>query len=161
MISRAIFAAPLLVLAAVAAPTTAPAEDGSASLEQYLQEIADWRERRHQRLASDDGWMTLVGLEWLQEGENRVGSSESSDARIPGGPADWGTIVLDGDRITFRPAAGADVTVDDANRRQPGRAERRAQRRSEFLRHLPPVIRAAHQGPQRAHPAGLQRHAGL
>ncbi len=114
MISRAIFAAPLLVLAAVAAPTTAPAEDGSASLEHYLQEIADWRERRHQRLASDDGWMTLVGLEWLKEGENRVGSAESSDARIPGGPADWGVIVLDGDRIIFRPAAGADVTVDDA-----------------------------------------------
>jgi uncharacterized protein (DUF1684 family) len=100
----------LLLFAALPLPAAAQA-DGE-SLEQYLAGIADWRERRHQRLASDDGWMTLVALEWLKEGDNRVGSAADADARIPGGPADWGTIRLEGDRIVFHAAPGAEVTVD-------------------------------------------------
>ena len=96
------------------APATSAEQAGSESLAQYTARINDWRERRHQRLQSDDGWMTLVGLEWLEEGVNRVGSAPSSDARIPGGPADWGTLRLSGDRLEFEPAPGADVTVDGA-----------------------------------------------
>jgi len=99
-----------LLLAAVG-PAQACATEDAGSRAQYLERIEDWRERRHQRLQSDDGWMTLVGLEWLHEGVNRVGSAPDSDARIPGGPADWGTIRLSGDRIVFTPAPGADVTV--------------------------------------------------
>ena len=100
------------LLLAAALPALASAGDDAASLEQYLERINDWRERRHQRLQSDDGWMTLVGLEWLHEGINRVGSAADSDARMPGGPADWGTIELTGDRLVFTPAPGADITVD-------------------------------------------------
>jgi len=95
---------------ALSQPVAAQGDD--PSLQRYLEEIADWRERRHQRLASEDGWMTLVGMEWLTEGENRVGSSPASDARIPGGPADWGTIVVNGDEITYRPAPDGGITVD-------------------------------------------------
>lgn len=32
----------------------------------------DWRERRAARLRAPDGWLALVGLHWLHEGENRV-----------------------------------------------------------------------------------------
>ena len=102
----------LLALSASVLPRPAAAEGSSETLNQYLERIGEWRERRHQRLASDDGWMTLVGLEWLHDGENRIGSASSSHARIPGGPADWGTIVVDGERIVFSPAPGADITVD-------------------------------------------------
>lgn len=31
-----------------------------------------WRERRDARLRAPDGWLALVGLHWLAEGENRV-----------------------------------------------------------------------------------------
>jgi uncharacterized protein (DUF1684 family) len=55
-----------------------------------------------------------VGLEWLQEGENRVGSGASSTIRLPGGPAAWGTIHVDGDELRFVPAPGSGVTVNDA-----------------------------------------------
>ena len=71
------------------------------SVREYLASIQDWRDQRNQRLSSEDGWLTLVGLEWLQEGENRVGADAGSDARIPGGPAHWGTVTVDGDLITF------------------------------------------------------------
>jgi uncharacterized protein (DUF1684 family) len=85
-----------------------------APAQTHEEQIADWRQRRHARLASDDGWLTLVGLEWLQESGNRVGSSSSSTIRIPGGPAEWGTIYLEGDELRFVPAQDSDVTVNDA-----------------------------------------------
>ena len=99
----------LAVPDAVAADATemesAPSHEG---------EIADWRQRRHDRLADDNGWLTLVALEWLKEGENRVGSSPSSTTTIPGGPADWGTIYLENDELRFVPAPDVSITVDGA-----------------------------------------------
>ncbi|MBT8041305.1 MAG: DUF1684 domain-containing protein [Xanthomonadales bacterium] len=78
----------------------------------YEQHIEDWREARHQRLADPDGWLTLVGLEWLDEGSNSVGSAKDSDARIPGGPVSWGTIHLTGDAMRFVPTPGSGIEVD-------------------------------------------------
>lgn len=75
-------------------------------------QILDWREKRHERLADKDGWLTLVGLEWLRAGENRVGSGSASDIRLPGGPPVWGTIVVDGDSLTFLPAVTDSVTIN-------------------------------------------------
>jgi uncharacterized protein (DUF1684 family) len=89
------------------APPLAAADSG------YLKSIEQWRQARNERLADPDGWMTLVGMEWLEEGENSVGSDESSDARIPGGPSNWGTILLEGDSILYRPARDSGITVDD------------------------------------------------
>jgi uncharacterized protein (DUF1684 family) len=80
----------------------------------YLDQIQDWRQRRHERLSSEDGWLTLVGLEWLQEGENRIGSLETSDIHIPGGPDHWGTVVVEGDAVRFIPSGNGDVTIDGA-----------------------------------------------
>jgi uncharacterized protein (DUF1684 family) len=80
----------------------------------HEQQIREWRKARHDRLTSDSGWLTLVGLEWLKHGENRVGSGPSSTARIPGGPEEWGTLYLDGDTLKFVPAEGSGVLVDGA-----------------------------------------------
>ena len=78
----------------------------------YLAEIQKWRQARHDRLADDNGWLTLVGLEWLVEGENAVGSAESNAARIPGGPESWGVIRVEGDTIMFSTTPDNGVTVD-------------------------------------------------
>jgi uncharacterized protein (DUF1684 family) len=80
--------------------------------EAHETEILEWRTARHGRLTSEHGWLTLVGLEWLREGENRIGSGEANDIRIPGGPAWWGTIVLKGNDLMFEPAAEAELTID-------------------------------------------------
>jgi uncharacterized protein (DUF1684 family) len=84
------------------------------SPQSHEEQIADWRQRRHDRLNSDNGWVTLVGLEWLQEGENRVGNDSSSAINIPGGPADWGTIHLDGDELRFVPVQDGGIIVNGA-----------------------------------------------
>ncbi len=78
----------------------------------YESAIADWRQRRHQRLASPDGWLTLVGLEWLHEGENTVGSGDHADIRIPGGPAEWGRIFLQGSDLRFVPSVPGQLIID-------------------------------------------------
>lgn len=98
----------LLSLLAVS-PGVGASEDG---LSGYDEQIREWRQARNDRLADPDGWMTLVGLEWLNEGANSVGAGENNDARIPGGPERWGVILVEGDAIVFRPEPGNGVTVD-------------------------------------------------
>ena len=100
----------LLADTAVGLATNTVVEQVSA----YEAEIGAWRQARHERLASENGWLSLVGFEWLQDGVNRVGSGEGSDIRIHGGPADWGSIVLTEDRLMFEPAAEGGMTVDGA-----------------------------------------------
>ena len=96
-------------------PATAFAEaEGTVMAQTHEEQIMDWRQRRDERLASDSGWMTLVGLEWLQEGDNRVGTGTASTIKIPGGPAHWGTIHVFGDELRFVPAPDSGVTVNGA-----------------------------------------------
>ena len=76
----------------------------------YRQSIEAWRTRRHEGLARSDGWLTLVGLEWLKEGENRIGSGAENDIRLSGGPEFWGSVNLQGDKLHF--VSGSDqVTI--------------------------------------------------
>ena len=96
-------------------PATAFAEaEDTAMAQTHEEQIRDWRQRRGERLASDSGWVTLVGLEWLREGENQVGSDASSTIKIPGGQANWGTIHVFGDELRFVPAQNGGVTVNGA-----------------------------------------------
>jgi hypothetical protein len=87
--------------------------DQSPSVEAHRASMEEWRQRRHERLASEDGWMTLVGLEWLQDGANRVGRSEENDIQLPGGADYWGTVYVGEDGLRFVRADDPGVTVDD------------------------------------------------
>jgi len=49
----------------------------------YEEEILSWRQMMDERLRAADGWLTLTGLFWLNEGENVVGSDPSSDVVLP------------------------------------------------------------------------------
>lgn len=107
----------LLALAAIATPAGAATPPGGEALvapADHTDMMREWRQRRHERLSSEDGWLTLVGLDWLKDGDNRLGSGADSDIRLPGGPAHWGTITVDGDEISFAPAVGESITVDGA-----------------------------------------------
>ncbi len=63
--------------------------------------IEAWRDSRFEGLSQPDGWLTLVGLEWLKEGENRVGSAADNDIRLTGGPEHWGSVFLQNDLLRF------------------------------------------------------------
>jgi len=49
----------------------------------YQTEIERWRERQEAELRADDGWLTLAGLFWLEEGVNRFGASPDNEIVLP------------------------------------------------------------------------------
>ena len=67
----------------------------------YEKEIEQWRQQRVKNLTSEDGWLTLVGLYWLKEGANKLGSDPSSDVLLPVGraPKSAGKIFLEGGKV--------------------------------------------------------------
>ncbi len=79
----------------------------------YRAEVEAWRAQRVARIRAEDGWLSVVGLSWLEEGENTVGSAPGSRVRLPASaPGRLGSIDLAGGRATLRPAAGADLTAN-------------------------------------------------
>jgi uncharacterized protein (DUF1684 family) len=79
-------------------------------------ERAKWHEGRIKRLQSEEGWLTLVGLHWLTEGENLIGTDPGAKVRFPEGlgPAKAGTLVLEGGKVRLKAEAGSPLTVNGA-----------------------------------------------
>lgn len=79
----------------------------------FLSELEAWRTERDARLRSADGWLSLVGLAWLDEGENTLGSEPNAKVALPQGKtaAHAGTLVRHGDRVRLVPAPGAGLMV--------------------------------------------------
>ena len=79
----------------------------------YIDEIERWRARRVEQLRAPDGWLTLIGLEWLQPGPNRIGSGAGNDIVLAVGPAYLGVITLTDDGHTqIQLAPGIDAHID-------------------------------------------------
>jgi len=80
----------------------------------YQREITRWRAEREAKLKADDGWLTVVGLHWLHEGVNTVGSDPQADAPLPASqPAHVGTIALSKGKVHFKPAGGVPLKEMD------------------------------------------------
>ena len=79
----------------------------------YTAQIDAWKADRVAALRADDGWLTVVGLFWLSEGPNPVGSARDAAVVLPGPgvPGSVGTIRLAGTKVSFDPAPGTDVRV--------------------------------------------------
>lgn len=89
------------------------AADTSSSDAAYTHEIEQWRAGRVARLTAPDGWLSLVGLEWLQPGANRVGSAADNDIVLKAGPAQLGTVTLAADgSLRIALAKDSHATVD-------------------------------------------------
>ena len=84
-----------------------------AGSDQYLRTVEAWRARHEADLKADDGWLTLVGLYWLQKGANRVGSDLMSEVRLPRGTREVGTIYYTAGTARFAPAPGVEVRIND------------------------------------------------
>jgi uncharacterized protein (DUF1684 family) len=73
----------------------------------YKAEVDTWHAERIERLRSETGWLTLVGLHPLGQGVNILGSGPDSDVVLAAvAPATLGTLTLTGGRADLRPAAG-------------------------------------------------------
>lgn len=78
---------------------------------EYEQQALDWRERRHDRLTEPFGWLSLVGLEPLDEGHYSVGASTDNDLVMSSGPDLWGTLTVIGQQAWFDMEPGAEVQI--------------------------------------------------
>lgn len=73
-----------------------------------------WRVLRHTSVASTNGWSTLIGLFWLEEGPNTVGTNATSNAVLPAGraPAELGTFTRTGRDVQFQAAPGVEAFIE-------------------------------------------------
>jgi uncharacterized protein (DUF1684 family) len=98
-----------LAMAIVAAGAGVAAADST-----YVQDIQKWRQQRVERLTKPTGWLSLVGLDWLKEGRNTLGSTPDNDIVIASAPAHLGTIVLSGAKASIALDATSGATIDGA-----------------------------------------------
>lgn len=72
-----------------------------------------WRAHRLEALQSESGWLSLVGLYWLHEGENRFGADDKNDLSLPAGsaPAWAGSLFLERGKVRLVARPGAGVTL--------------------------------------------------
>ncbi len=80
----------------------------------FLKDESQWREARHKRLTSESGWLTLVGLHWLSEGENTFGSGPSNAVPLPEmkAPPKAGVFVLEHGVVRLKVAPGNGLRLD-------------------------------------------------
>jgi uncharacterized protein (DUF1684 family) len=102
--------ATIAIAVLVASPALAAPPDPAA----YKAEIESFRKERADRLLKGDPWLRLVGLFWLEEGENSVGSDAKSRVALPKGkaPEKLGVIQFAKGVATFTGTPGAAVTSD-------------------------------------------------
>ncbi len=73
----------------------------------FIADVQKWRADRETRLKADNGWLTLVGLFWIEEGVSKIGSDPGSDVPLPASlPQQLGSIVLKNGEARFEPARG-------------------------------------------------------
>lgn len=80
----------------------------------YAARMEEWRQKAEAALKTDEGWLTVAGLYWLKEGENRFGASEEHPIPLPPGsaPADAGVFEFRAGRTTVKFAPGVAATVN-------------------------------------------------
>jgi len=95
------FSALVTVLAGIFLTPSLLAQDGS-----FDQETAAWRTQHTADLLKPDGWLSLVGLEWLQPGDTSVGSAPDNKIHLSKGPAHLAILHLEGDNVTLDSPSG-------------------------------------------------------
>jgi len=69
----------------------------------YVNTIVAWQQQRLSRLKAPQGWLSLIGLHWLKEGINTIGSANTNTIVFPeNAPRNLGSVELLGDSLYFR-----------------------------------------------------------
>ena len=83
--------------------------------EAHRAEIDKWHAERVTRLRDSNGWLTLVGLHWLEAGWQSIGKHADNDIQLAVGPEYLGRIGFADGRVVFEPQAGSGATVEHAS----------------------------------------------
>jgi hypothetical protein len=76
--------------------------------------VEQWRAQHQAELMKDFGWLTVVGLDWLKEGDNRVGADPANEVPLPPGsaPRRVAVISLHAGKAELHPEPGVPLTVN-------------------------------------------------
>src|SRR5687767_13461303 len=94
--------------------TTTPQAPRSAFDElSHKKEIETWQKDRIATLTKQDGWLTVIGLFWLNEGENKFGSAAAAPIRLPGdrAPLVAGTLWLANGQVRMASNPAIEITA--------------------------------------------------
>ena len=108
---RVIIAAALAALLSTTAPSRA-GEPSAAALAAEQAAVTQWRVARLQSLTSDTGWLGLVGLLWLKDGDNSFGRGASNALLLenPSLAEQAGTFILHDHTVHFIARPGSGIT---------------------------------------------------
>jgi uncharacterized protein (DUF1684 family) len=87
---------------------------GNSNDDSYVQSIEKWRSERLEEINGDEGWTTLVGLFWLEEGQNRFGSDPSNAIVLPPGASSKfaGSLLVGNGVVRLQTSLDAGITSD-------------------------------------------------
>lgn len=71
----------------------------------WQKDTIDWREAHKTDLLKPDGWLALVGLEWLQPGDTSVGSATDNKIHLASGPAHLAILHIEAELVMLNPPA--------------------------------------------------------
>jgi uncharacterized protein len=84
-----------------------PSAHSQTSPPEWRKDLLSWRELQAQKLQAADGWLSLAGLEWLNEGDNTFGSASDNRIRIEGEVAPHlGVLRLSRNTVSLEPPTG-------------------------------------------------------
>lgn len=83
-----------------------------------LAALAKFRADREVTLKRDTGWLTVAGLHFLNQGDNRIGSDPSNDIVLdfPSVPKHVGVITVNGVAVRIRAAEGQTLSINDSSK---------------------------------------------
>jgi len=97
---------PLLLALVTACGRAEPGIDLAA----YEQEVLEWRAGRLERLLAPTGYLTQIGLYWLEPGDYVIGSDPDSDIVVPAtAAARIGQLIVDDDGVRLVVEDGVEV----------------------------------------------------
>ena len=79
----------------------------------YKNEVLQWRTKRYEDLTSENSWLALAGLYWLNEVRNLLGSNPMCEVVLPErAPTYIGVADFNGKTVRFMPAEGLNVKIN-------------------------------------------------
>jgi len=118
-----LFARSLLIIAVATLITTAGFAADTQPPADWQKNLLAWHAERAKNLQAPNGWLSLVGLEWLKNGDNSVGNAPENSLKMRSKAVPYlGIVRLQGTNIDLLAPAGGypkDLRVDGKTPQNP------------------------------------------
>jgi hypothetical protein len=105
----------IVILTAIVSLFACQSKKENFNEEDYIKSVQEWQTKRLEGLKAENGWLNLVGLYWLKEGQNPFGSNEANNIIFPEkAPGFIGTIILYKGNLSVSINEDVDVLINDS-----------------------------------------------